>query len=106
MNLEQHGYLANYPVMPVPTSDQLRDDIDKGRTGEKVSMPDPAAAPLATDAEAGGATPTAQERKVEAASTPTRPAGRGNSSSGRMVYLALVVCLGVALVVIVALAAT
>ena len=40
------------------TGEQLRDQIDSGRTGEKVGYPDPAAAPLGTDAEAGG-TPTA-----------------------------------------------
>src|SRR5690348_8896044 len=33
---------------------QLRDDIDRGRTGEKVDWPDPAAAPLGTDDEAAG----------------------------------------------------
>jgi hypothetical protein len=37
---------------------RLRADIDRGRTGDKVDWPDPAAAPLGTDDEAGGA-PTA-----------------------------------------------
>lgn len=42
------------------TADELRSDIDSGRTGEKVDHPDPAAAPLGSDAEAGGrATPRA-----------------------------------------------
>lgn len=36
------------------TTDQLRDDIDRGRTGDKVPFPDPAAAPLGTDEEAAG----------------------------------------------------
>jgi hypothetical protein len=36
------------------TSEQLRHDIDAGRTGDKVSAPDPAMAPLGTDDEAGG----------------------------------------------------
>jgi hypothetical protein len=31
----------------------LREDIDRGRTGDKVNWPDPAAAPLGTDDEAG-----------------------------------------------------
>ena len=39
------------------TSSQLKDDIDSGRSGDKVAFPDPAAAPLGTDEEAGG-TPT------------------------------------------------
>jgi hypothetical protein len=33
---------------------RLRRDIDAGRTGDKVSWPDPAAAPLGTDEEAAG----------------------------------------------------
>jgi hypothetical protein len=35
---------------------QLRGDIDEGKTGDKVPGFDPAAAPLGTDDEAGGAT--------------------------------------------------
>jgi hypothetical protein len=37
-----------------PTADQLRHDIDRGRTGDKVSWPDPASVPLGTDEEAAG----------------------------------------------------
>jgi hypothetical protein len=37
-----------------PTPEQLRSDIDHGRTGDKVNFPDPAAAPLGTDDEAAG----------------------------------------------------
>ncbi len=40
-------------------SAQLRNDIDQGRTGDKVRGFDPAAAPLGTDDEAGGAPPSA-----------------------------------------------
>jgi len=36
-------------------ADQVRSDIDHGRTGDKVNYPDPAVAPLGTDAEAGAA---------------------------------------------------
>jgi hypothetical protein len=36
------------------TADQLRHDIDRGRTGDKISWPDPASAPLGTDEEAAG----------------------------------------------------
>jgi hypothetical protein len=38
---------------------QLRDDIDAGRTGDKVDWPDPAAVPLGTDEEAAGTPPDA-----------------------------------------------
>ncbi|WP_201285565.1 hypothetical protein [Chelativorans xinjiangense] len=44
-----------------PTVEQLRDDIDHGRAGDKVSYPDPAAAPLGADDEAGGHPPTADQ---------------------------------------------
>ncbi len=36
---------------------QLRDRIDAGQSGDKIGFPDPAAAPLGTDAEAAGAPP-------------------------------------------------
>ena len=54
--------------------DQLRNDIDQGRTGEKrprrdADAPDVAAAPLGTDDEAAGVRPqpriTAQVRRAE-----------------------------------------
>ena len=38
-------------------TDQLRNDINTGRTGDKVRSPDPAAAPLGTDDEAAGSPP-------------------------------------------------
>jgi hypothetical protein len=34
---------------------QARNRIDRGETGDKIAVDDPAAAPLGTDAEAGGA---------------------------------------------------
>ncbi|MWD28908.1 hypothetical protein E0K89_015625 [Aquicoccus sp. SCR17] len=48
--------------------DRLRDRIDRGGSGDKVGFSDPAAAPLGTDAEAGGAPPTMEQvRRAEAA---------------------------------------
>jgi hypothetical protein len=43
------------------TTDELRIDIDSGRTADKIDWPDPAAAPLGTDDEAAG-TPPSRER--------------------------------------------
>ncbi len=40
------------------TTAQLKDDIDSGRTGDKVSVGDPAASPLGTDEEAAGTPPS------------------------------------------------
>lgn len=52
----------------IPTTDQLRETIDSGATGEKVAHSDPATVPLDADAEAGGNPPTPQERALEAKS--------------------------------------
>lgn len=41
--------------------DQLRHRIDTGQTGDKVAFSDPSAAPLGTDAEAGGHSPSPEE---------------------------------------------
>jgi hypothetical protein len=49
-----------------PTVDRIREDIDKGSTFEKVPYPDPAAAPMGTDDEAAGNTPSRMERTIEA----------------------------------------
>ncbi len=45
------------PQDHAPTTDRLRKDIDSGRAGDKIGFPDPSAAPLGTDAEAGGTAP-------------------------------------------------
>jgi hypothetical protein len=44
-----------------PTIDQLKHAIDRGAANDKVDWPDPAASPLGTDAEAGGAAPKPSE---------------------------------------------
>jgi len=54
-------------MVEVPTSDALRKAIDEGRTGDKFGFPDPAAAPLGTDAEAGGTPPTQRDLARESA---------------------------------------
>jgi hypothetical protein len=47
-----------------PTTDRLRHDISRGRAGDKVDFPDPAAAPLGTDDEAAGTPPSPQATKL------------------------------------------
>jgi len=42
-------------------AEQLRRAIDRGETGDKAPAPDPAMAPLGTDAEAAGAPPSERE---------------------------------------------
>jgi hypothetical protein len=68
------------------TTEQLRHDIDQGRTGDKVRFPDPAVAPLGTDEEAAG-TPidpqvVAQTRDAEARMA--RPTDAQRSAEGRV----------------------
>lgn len=58
-----------------PNAEQLRSSIDRGAMGDKVAFPDPAAAPLGADAEAGGAAPTPAEAEL-ALKTPPPPARR------------------------------
>ena len=47
-----------------PTVAQLRDAIDRGRTGSKVPYEDPAAAPLGTDEEAAGTPPSPEAIRI------------------------------------------
>ena len=56
---------------PPETVDRLRADIDSGTTGDKLPASDPAAAPLGTDAEAGGVPPGRPEIDLEAGSRTT-----------------------------------
>jgi len=49
------------PSGSAPTAQELKGDIDKGRTGDKVASYDPGAAPLGTDDEAAG-TPDTPDR--------------------------------------------
>jgi hypothetical protein len=104
--MERGCWLLLYVFMANPTTDQLRDDIDKGRTGEKIAMPDPATAPLGTDAEAGGSPPTPQERKLEKQSAPWSPGGEGRPAvSGGVIYLLLIVVVAIVAISTVFLAA-
>jgi hypothetical protein len=55
------------------TTDRLRDDIDSGRTGDKVVANDPAAAPLGTDDEAAGTPPSRDAIDLARRHEVTRP---------------------------------
>jgi hypothetical protein len=74
--------------------EQLRAEIDSGRTGEKVGFPDPAAAPLGTDAEAGGhGTSFKSEARVA-------PPSRGRGPGIWLVVLGIAVVGAIALFVV------
>ncbi|HUG60905.1 MAG TPA: hypothetical protein VMP03_03620 [Methylomirabilota bacterium] len=96
-----------------PTTDRLRHDIDHGRSGDKVAFPDPAAAPLGVDDEAGGMSPTADDVAVahateirysmEPAPSAAGEGSRSISGEGRRpLGLGIAVGLAAALVILVA----
>ena len=66
------------PEVSHAAEQRLRNDIDSGRTGDKIDASDPAAVPLGTDAEAGGtltdqrAASKARQSELEGVETPRR----------------------------------
>ena len=82
------------------TVEQLRADIDSGRTRDKVSAPDPAMAPLGTDEEAAGTPPSpaaiALTRRLET----SRPhQSKPQTGLGHAwILIAIVIALAVAIV--------
>lgn len=53
------------PPSPTSAAARLKHAIDSGNTGDKVNYPDPAAAPLGTDDEAAGITPSLTEKEID-----------------------------------------
>jgi hypothetical protein len=87
--------------MPPPeTTERLRADIDSGRAGDKVPASDPAAAPLGTDDEAAGASPSPevieQTRRQETARPKEMPSRRGPGHA--WILIAFIVFLATALI--------
>jgi hypothetical protein len=84
------------------TAEQLRADIDHGRTGDKVDWPDPAGAPLGTDEEAAG-TPTsgAELHKARMRETSGPSTQRTRVPSAALLFIGLVALLGAASVVVI-----
>lgn len=78
--------MAKKPRLPHPTAaaNRLRHAIDSGMTGEKVNYPDLAAAPLGTDDEAAGVTPSMTQSDIPAdmIRTPRRQRSRVLESEG------------------------
>lgn len=80
--------------------ERLRADIDAGLTGDKVAFPDPAAAPLETDAEAGGSSTSFPSERRQTASE------KGTGWTGMFVYAGLAVLIALVAVSIVWLGAS
>jgi hypothetical protein len=62
----------------------LKDEIDSGRTRDKVPWFDPGAAPLGTDAESAGNSPTASASTTDSPASQAAPAR--DSGNDRAVY--------------------
>lgn len=104
--------MAEPPHSDVPTTAQLRGDIDSGRTGDKIALFDPGLSPLGTDDEAAG-TPAEPHRirlarrmeGVRRWATGNRRAGSAHGPAGRVEYayaagaglIGLVMALGIVL---------
>jgi hypothetical protein len=81
------------------TVEQLRDDIDHGRTGDKIDAFDPAVAPLGADEEAAGTPPDPSAVEAARAIERSRP-WRSTSHRGTATWLltAFLIALGAGLV--------
>ncbi len=80
------------------TISQLRDDIDAGRTGDKIDWPDPAAVPLGTDEEAAGTPPdpcaVETARRIEVSRPCKSIAHRGVGAAWLLIAFAAALGLG------------
>jgi cobalamin biosynthesis Mg chelatase CobN len=74
------------------TTDRLRDDIDSGRTQDKVATSDPAAAPLGTDEEAAGTPPSPQVVELARRQELVRdaPHEKKTDGQGAVIYMGIV----------------
>ncbi len=83
-------------AVPRGNPDILRADIDSGRTRDKIGHPDPAAAPLGTDDEAGGAPPTPRQVQMARAYEHGSPEA-GSRPSGRTLWVLLLSAIAIGL---------
>jgi hypothetical protein len=84
------------PKTQAPSTDQLRHAIDSGRTGDKVDFPDPAAAPLGTDSEAGGTPPSPLQVRTAIRAETQRPRTDENQwTSASALYVGFVLLIAV-----------
>lgn len=92
---EQAAPCAGLPRMQhkeprkAPSTSRLRSAIDSGATHDKVAFPDPAAAPLGTDAEAGGVAPTQAETEQAMAAEAATPHPAATGPKARTLPLVL-----------------
>ena len=77
------------------SGERRRSGIDEGQTGDKVAFPDPAAAPLPTDAEAGGTATRFQPEADRSALT------RRNGPGGLLIYIAVILAIAAAAIALI-----
>jgi len=79
---------------------RLKDDIDRGRTGDKVDWPDPSAAPGGTDDEACGspAPNSAVEESRRAERARSSPPPKHNGLGATWILICFVISIGAILV--------
>jgi hypothetical protein len=97
--------VAKKPEAPANWA-QARAQIDRGATGDKIAADDPAAAPLGTDAEAGGASTPAEQiarsLQLERHGENARAAAQAPLTAGRrqlVPWLVVIVALAIAVVI-------
>lgn len=89
----RHTAAAPAPA-EIESADSLRHAIDRGRGADKVDFPDPAAAPLGTDDEAAGTSPTPARVRLAAAHELRQPAlGRSTNARRSWLWAAIITAL-------------
>ncbi len=85
------------------TADQLRVAIDSGEAGDKVAFSDPALAPLGTDDEAAGSSPSKHQIQLAAQQELRASQLRSNKAieGFPVLYLVIIVPLAIAILTIV-----
>jgi hypothetical protein len=83
-----------------PNVDQLRAAIDTGKTADKVDFPDPAAAPLGTDDEASGYSPSSAQVK-QSLNAETVPSPRGKDRRSIEGFPTAYIVIAIALIAII-----
>ena len=81
---------AKGPAAADATVEQLRHEIDRGRTGDKVDFPDSAAAPLGTDDEAAGTPADGARAQLALATEAAKRPDEGRTVRGAFWVLAAV----------------
>jgi hypothetical protein len=92
----KHGWT----ILPGSTIEQLRSDIDHGRTCDKIDAPDPAVAPLGSDEEAAGTPPhpaaVEAARALEVSRSCQSPSSRGMGAAWLLIAFASALGAGLA----------